>query len=217
MIKGKTPEEIRKTFNIKNDFTPGEEEQVRKENEWTEEKTKMDKRLKRTDEKSQSSAMAADAAMTPFDSLSDEIVLKIFQMTALELAEQGQHYRQEYEPKEYDHDFLADVLCKVSVRFRRIASDSSLWKEPAGITIKGNDFSKLEFMIGECLNNTEVLTIWADPRYLHPRFPNRYLVDLATMVPNLKMVWLCFFEPEEDIPAPWKVEEVDGWHRLTHD
>ena len=29
MIKGKTPEEIRKTFNIENDFTPSEEEQVR--------------------------------------------------------------------------------------------------------------------------------------------------------------------------------------------
>ena len=38
MIKGKTPEEIRKTFNIKNDFNPQEEEQVRKENEWCEEK-----------------------------------------------------------------------------------------------------------------------------------------------------------------------------------
>jgi len=38
MIKGKSPEEIRKTFNIKNDFTPSEEEQVRKENEWCEEK-----------------------------------------------------------------------------------------------------------------------------------------------------------------------------------
>ncbi|KAL1542881.1 SCF ubiquitin ligase complex protein SKP1b [Salvia divinorum] len=34
MIKGKTPEEIRKTFNIKNDFTPEEEEAVRKENQW---------------------------------------------------------------------------------------------------------------------------------------------------------------------------------------
>jgi len=38
MIKGKTPEEIRRTFNIKNDFTPNEEEQVRKENDWCEEK-----------------------------------------------------------------------------------------------------------------------------------------------------------------------------------
>ncbi|BFG20856.1 hypothetical protein CerSpe_071300 [Prunus speciosa] len=34
MIKGKTPEEIRKTFNIMNDFTPEEEEEIRKENQW---------------------------------------------------------------------------------------------------------------------------------------------------------------------------------------
>lgn len=35
MIKGKSPEEIRKTFNIENDFTPEEEEQIREENKWT--------------------------------------------------------------------------------------------------------------------------------------------------------------------------------------
>ena len=34
MIKNKTAEEIRSHFNIKNDFSPEEEEQVRKENEW---------------------------------------------------------------------------------------------------------------------------------------------------------------------------------------
>ncbi|PKA56012.1 SKP1-like protein 1B [Apostasia shenzhenica] len=34
MIKGKTPEEIRQTFNIKNDFTPEEEEEIRRENQW---------------------------------------------------------------------------------------------------------------------------------------------------------------------------------------
>ncbi|KAI8918356.1 hypothetical protein PhCBS80983_g01168 [Powellomyces hirtus] len=38
MIKGKTVEEIRKTFNIQNDFTPEEEEQIRKENEWCEDR-----------------------------------------------------------------------------------------------------------------------------------------------------------------------------------
>jgi S-phase kinase-associated protein 1 len=37
MIKGKTPEQIRKTFNIKNDFLPAEEEAVRAENKWAEE------------------------------------------------------------------------------------------------------------------------------------------------------------------------------------
>jgi S-phase kinase-associated protein 1 len=37
MIKGKTPDDIRSTFNIKNDFTPEEEAQVREENKWCEE------------------------------------------------------------------------------------------------------------------------------------------------------------------------------------
>lgn len=36
LIKGKTAEEIRKIFNISNDYTPEEEEEVRKENQWCE-------------------------------------------------------------------------------------------------------------------------------------------------------------------------------------
>ncbi|RUP51178.1 putative negative regulator sulfur controller-3 [Jimgerdemannia flammicorona] len=36
MIKGKSPEEIYKTFNIVNNFTPKEEAQIRKENKWAE-------------------------------------------------------------------------------------------------------------------------------------------------------------------------------------
>ncbi|KAL5545274.1 hypothetical protein UlMin_009058 [Ulmus minor] len=34
MIVGKNPEEICKTFNIKNDFTPEEEDEVCRENQW---------------------------------------------------------------------------------------------------------------------------------------------------------------------------------------
>ncbi|RKO96010.1 hypothetical protein CXG81DRAFT_24332 [Caulochytrium protostelioides] len=34
MIKGKRAEDIREMFNIQNDFTPEEEEQIRRENEW---------------------------------------------------------------------------------------------------------------------------------------------------------------------------------------
>ncbi|GLJ36416.1 hypothetical protein SUGI_0731180 [Cryptomeria japonica] len=34
MIEGKSPEDIRKTFNIENDFTPEEEAEVRRENQW---------------------------------------------------------------------------------------------------------------------------------------------------------------------------------------
>ncbi|ODV87130.1 hypothetical protein CANARDRAFT_194246 [[Candida] arabinofermentans NRRL YB-2248] len=38
MIRGKSPEEIRKTFNIVNDFTPEEEVAIRRENEWAEDR-----------------------------------------------------------------------------------------------------------------------------------------------------------------------------------
>ncbi|CAG7868192.1 unnamed protein product [Brassica rapa] len=34
MITGKTPEEIRTVLNIENDFTPEEEKEIRKENQW---------------------------------------------------------------------------------------------------------------------------------------------------------------------------------------
>lgn len=38
MVKGKSAEEIRKIFNITNDFTPEEEYQIKKENEWAEDR-----------------------------------------------------------------------------------------------------------------------------------------------------------------------------------
>ena len=38
MMKGKTTEQLREMFNIVNDFTPEEEEEIRKENAWAEEK-----------------------------------------------------------------------------------------------------------------------------------------------------------------------------------
>ncbi|XP_075253695.1 S-phase kinase-associated protein 1-like [Convolutriloba macropyga] len=38
MIRGKSTEELRKLFNIVNDFTPEEEEKIKRENAWCEEK-----------------------------------------------------------------------------------------------------------------------------------------------------------------------------------
>ncbi|KAI9298935.1 E3 ubiquitin ligase complex SCF subunit sconC [Neoconidiobolus thromboides FSU 785] len=38
MIKNKTPEQIRQTFNIENDFTPEEEEKNRRENAWVDDR-----------------------------------------------------------------------------------------------------------------------------------------------------------------------------------
>jgi len=38
MIKGKTPKEIKQAFGVKRDFTPEEEEEVRKDNNWLDER-----------------------------------------------------------------------------------------------------------------------------------------------------------------------------------
>ncbi|ODM91048.1 S-phase kinase-associated protein 1 [Orchesella cincta] len=38
LITGKTPEQIRKTFNVKKDLKPEEEEIIRRENQWCEER-----------------------------------------------------------------------------------------------------------------------------------------------------------------------------------
>ena len=101
-------------------------------------------------------AMAA-AAMMSFDSLSDEMALKIIKMAATPKSQSqtlitmaankklgdGEMLVKRWEDKvlrlleddteevgswslKYDHDFLVDVLSKVSLRFRRVARDSSL-------------------------------------------------------------------------------------------
>ena len=59
-------------------------------------------------------------AMASFDSLPDEVALEIVKLSAV----RNDPFRR---PK-YDHDFLVDVLCRVSLRFKKLATDSSLWK-----------------------------------------------------------------------------------------
>lgn len=38
LIKGKTPEQIRTEFGIVNDFTPEEEEEIKRDNAWSEDR-----------------------------------------------------------------------------------------------------------------------------------------------------------------------------------
>ena len=52
----------------------------------------------------------------------------------------------------YNHDFLADVLCKVSKRFKRLATDHTLWEDFVVINADKNA-EKVEFVVQECLND----------------------------------------------------------------
>ena len=156
----------------------------------------------------------ATAAMTSFDSLPYEIVLKIIKMAALTDEDTFEHTG-----VRYSHEFIQGVLFKVSVRFRQIATDSSLWKGHVSVYID-RDIRELDFVIRECLNSgTKVLGVYeglVHPPFPTLAFPNRYLIDIATdatKFANLKRVVLegrrLVFE--EDIPAPWRVEDEDEY------
>ena len=157
------------------------------------------------------------ATTSPFDRLSDEMALKIIAMAAPKINPVHTYSHRTTMDK---HDFLVDVLCKVSVRFRRLATDFSLWKDSVMIRVPSNDLSKLDFVIREALNSaTKELTILPGPIINPPTsspFPYQYLRDLTTMFPNLKGVrvfghgW-CVMESGTDIPAPWKGKKV-GHH-----
>ena len=78
-----------------------------------------------------------------FDALPDELLLKIVKYACVPAG---------FKPGEkYNHDFLAKVLSQVSVRFKKIASDDSLWK---GVVWIGplTKPKTVEWVIGECLN-----------------------------------------------------------------
>merc|ERR1712024_301315 len=98
------------------------------------------------------------------------------------------------------HDFLVDVLCKVSVRFRRLATDCSLWKGSVWIHPRG-DPGKVEFVVQKCLNSgTREFVLSEDepsaenahldpPCYLCRRHGTRGLENETERFPNMRLVY----------------------------
>merc|ERR1712117_518938 len=86
------------------------------------------------------------AAMTYFDSLPDELILKIVKMAAEEPIDLF--------GRKYDHDFLVDVLSKISVKFKRVVTDSSLWRGSVKIWMDDGDawVGRARFVVKECVN-----------------------------------------------------------------
>merc|ERR1712027_301534 len=105
---------------------------------------------------------APSSAVSPFDSLPDELLLKIMQLAATPPKDNGNpfchlaplqnrgRWMAEHGEK-YDHNFLANRLRKVSLRFEKISSDESLWK---GVVWIGppSQLGTMEWVIRERLN-----------------------------------------------------------------
>ena len=97
-----------------------------------------------------------------------------------------------YQERYYQHDFLVDVISKVSIRFKRLATDSTLWGDIVMINADKNP-GKAKFVVQECINsNTRDFHLYGDvadyfdvltsPRYadvINPttRFPQMILEE----------------------------------------
>ena len=96
------------------------------------------------------------------------------------------------EPEIYlNHDILVDVLCKVSVRFKRLATDCSLWKGYVQISAAKNP-RRAEFIVQECLNSgTHTFVMCAEnlddlyPVLTSPRYAE--YINPTKRYPNLKI------------------------------
>lgn len=89
----------------------------------------------------------ADSEEKSFDKLPEEIVLVILKMAAAKTGDRS-----------YDRDFLVDVISDVSARFRRLATDSSLWKGEQMLIRLRRNIAKTNYIVNECLSEeTKVL------------------------------------------------------------
>ena len=98
-----------------------------------------------------------------------------------------------------DHDWLVDVLCKVSSRFQRLATDRSLWETYVEIHADKNP-EKAEFVVQKCLNNdtgyfiifgdlTDFFPVMNSPRYAEFINPTTRFHNLQPDVRDDYVVW----------------------------
>ena len=143
---------------------------------------------------------ASSRPASPFDALSDQIVLKIIRMAA----ESHSH-----------QDFLVDVIAKVSFRFLRLAADASLWDLHVGITFGGDDERRLKDVVYGFLNeDTNYLAFWndRDPSGPATAMSGIYIYAVAARWPNL-MAWYISgmrMDAWPTLKAPWASLE-DLW------
>ena len=166
------------------------------------------------------SAAPASATVSPFDCLPDELVLKIIKLAAgmpspkLEFAD---HWLTE----KYDHDLLANCLSQVSMRFKRISADVSLWKGDVWIG-RFTKIETIEWVIRNCLNGgTTSLSMPENDdatgydmftyRYSYRRRKTLSQIDPHTNYPNMMVkLWRTYGRGRRI----WERREAGLLHRL---
>ena len=94
-----------------------------------------------------------------------------------------------------DHDILVDLLCKVSVRFKRLATDYSLWKGHVLIEAAKNP-RRAEFVVQECLNSgTKTFEMWGYLDVFYPVLTSPRYADFINPSKRFPKLKLKIFKP----------------------
>ena len=117
-------------------------------------------------------------------SLPDKILIKIVKMAA---SLRETRNIQEFPEKvpfsyEYDHDFLIEVVAKISKRFRRIAAHPAFWK--GNVFIYRSSVEIIELVEDYLSDATKGL--WVYKNNLTTPLPKRSIAGLAGKCPNLR-------------------------------
>ena len=125
---------------------------------------------------------------TNINYLPEELILKIVQLSA-------------FEGGVYNHNFILNVVGNISSRFRRISSDSSLWR--GSVTIKASEQDALKRVLEECVNEgTKCLNI----RTLSGNEISKCeVLTIFKRCPNLEELDVMLGQDSWPVlPSPWK-------------
>ena len=119
---------------------------------------------------------------SPFDSLPDELVLKILQLA---IADPEERLRSDlienFENWIPPHNFLSNIISRVSTRFRKISKDKSLWK--GEVIISGHRLYVNRLVRNYLSDGTTSIKILKSSELME-----RDLWALARKCPNMKSV-----------------------------
>ena len=160
-----------------------------------------------------------------FDSLPDELVLKVMKMYA-----KGSSL---YTDPVATYSGVMNPIARVSSRFRRIATDRSLWsghvklqfQDPKHlwpyVIVKSEDYSDIRFQdvvdyaIKYCLHDRVRVLHLVDEEHSLTELTQDQLRTIAQLCPRLETLVLCFVRVESILG--WKMEEVSQCHYCQDD
>ena len=140
---------------------------------------------------------------SPFDSLPDELVLKIVKMTMC-CRQTTIFKRRLFSAPHYDHHFILDTISILSARFNRIAHDRSLWRGRISI-----DLSKMKKSI-EFLNEDTKQFIVGFNKEGNDELTPQMITDISRKCPNLEALKLHQVKVRSwpNLNTPWLLKKL---------